>query len=80
MIPAASEIQCEKICFLIRSVKIASWFAIFKIKTKAHHTPGKFKKIRNVKVKNKIIQLPKENMSGFTYNAFMENFQAKRKD
>ena len=34
MIPAASEINVNKIYFLIRSVKIASWFAILKKRQK----------------------------------------------
>ena len=39
-----------------------------KKKIKSHHTPGKFKRIRNVNVKNKTIQVPKENMSRLPYN------------
>ena len=68
MIPAASEINVKKIYFSIRSVKIASWFPILKKRQRHIILQENSKRIRNVKVKNKIIQTPKENMSGFPYN------------
>ena len=74
MIVAASQINVKKIYFTIRRVGIAG--LPHKTGTIHHLIPQEnTKRIKYAKVKNKVTQVPTENVGGFLYNlGIWENF------